>query len=114
MKLEDMKRIAEGRTPGKWEHRFGDYHHGVYFGQSESQHIARSIAGRGNGGVKEEKANAEVIVMAINHLDKFIKLAEAAKSIFDTMMFDDKLQHHVVPDGRLNSLKKALEELEKE
>lgn len=94
MNIEQLRAVLKAATPGPWEHRFGDAHHGVYFAETETQNIARNIAGRGNFGMIEEQANAKFIATFNPELvGKLLDELEAARKVIE--MGDHESDCHI-------------------
>lgn len=68
MKLQDMKRIAEARTPGEWLEFEGELVSMVTIHKPVIANIYKP-------------ENIEFIAMAANKMDALIKVAEAAKDL---------------------------------
>ncbi len=86
MKLEEMKKIADARTKGKWKHDWGNHDIEIpYPNRSES------LLQRGDDG--NYNANLEFAAMAANNWDKLIEELEYYRA------------HHMTP------LIKVIEEL---
>lgn len=74
--MVDLDKLAEleaKATPKEWEHRYGDNHHGIYFGPSEWNNICLNIGGRGDFGSEEQKTNAQLIAALRNSAREMIE-----------------------------------------
>lgn len=102
MTLEEMRRIADARTVGKW--RVDPDGNGIEVRRKMDYPVTLDL----NSNNSPE--NLEFIVMASNNWDKLLKVVEIAKSMVRKNMHYD----WVGKDPLFKEFEIALEELEKE
>lgn len=119
MPIKELKQALEAATPGPWNWHNDAHHPGKYEWSIQPGVLEADGTDGTPGGDKIDRANARLIVEAVNNLPKLLKVAEAAE---EAVIAEDAGFEAVNNGGDLTlaaermsdaveALRKALEEL---